>query len=48
MWLLPGLPEGRVWRRHHRPRSNGPQATVYGVHGATTVVLLAAAALLFT
>jgi hypothetical protein len=29
-------------------RSNGPQATVYGVHGATAVVLLATAALLFT
>jgi hypothetical protein len=29
-------------------RSNGPKATVYGVHGATAVVLLAAAALLFT
>jgi len=28
------------------PRSNGPKATVYGVHGATAVVLLAAAALL--
>ena len=30
------------------PRSNGPKATVYGVHGATAVVLLAGAALLFT
>jgi Domain of unknown function (DUF4267) len=29
-------------------RSNGPKATVYGVHGATAVVLLATAALLFT
>jgi hypothetical protein len=29
-------------------RSNGPEATVYGVHGATAVVLLATAALLFT
>ena len=29
-------------------RSNGPKATVYGVHGATALVLLAAAALLFT
>ena len=29
-------------------RSNGPKATVYGVHGATVVVLLATAALLFT
>jgi hypothetical protein len=29
-------------------RSNGPKATVYGVHGATAVVLLAAAALLLT
>jgi hypothetical protein len=29
-------------------RSNGPKAAVYGVHGATAVVLLAAAALLFT
>ncbi len=29
-------------------RSNGPKATVYGVHGATAVVLLAADALLFT
>jgi hypothetical protein len=28
-------------------RSNGPKAT-YGVHGATAVVLLATAALLFT
>jgi hypothetical protein len=28
--------------------SNGPKATVYGVHGATAVVLLATAALLFT
>jgi hypothetical protein len=27
---------------------NGPKATAYGVHGATAVVLLAAAALLFT
>ena len=30
------------------PRGNGPKATVYGVHGATAVVLLATAALLFT
>jgi Domain of unknown function (DUF4267) len=29
-------------------RSNGPKATVYGMHGATAVVLLATAALLFT
>ncbi|HEY2551573.1 MAG TPA: DUF4267 domain-containing protein [Streptosporangiaceae bacterium] len=29
-------------------RSNGPEATVYGVHGATAVVLLATAALLLT
>jgi Domain of unknown function (DUF4267) len=29
-------------------RSNGPKATVYVVHGATAVVLLATAALLFT
>jgi len=29
-------------------RSNGPKATVYGVHGATAVLLLATAALLFT
>jgi hypothetical protein len=29
-------------------RSNGPKATVHGVHSATAVVLLAAAALLFT
>lgn len=29
-------------------RSNGPKATVHGVHGATAVVLLAADALLFT
>jgi hypothetical protein len=29
-------------------RGNGPKATVYGVHGATPVVLLATAALLFT
>jgi hypothetical protein len=29
-------------------RSNGPKATVYGVHGATAVVLLATAAMLFT
>jgi hypothetical protein len=29
-------------------RSNGPKATVYGVHGATAVVSLATAALLFT
>ena len=29
-------------------RGNGPKATVYGVHGATAVVLLATAALLFT
>jgi len=29
-------------------RSNGPKATVYGVPGATAVVLLATAALLFT
>ena len=29
-------------------RSNGPKATVYGGHGATAVVLLANAALLFT
>jgi hypothetical protein len=29
-------------------RSNGPRATAYGVHGATTVVLLATTALLFT
>jgi hypothetical protein len=29
-------------------RSNGPKATAYGVHGATAVVLLGAAALLFT
>ncbi len=29
-------------------RGNGPTATVYGVHGATAVVLLATAALLFT
>jgi len=29
-------------------RSNGPMATAYGVHGATAVVLLATAALLFT
>jgi hypothetical protein len=28
--------------------SNGPKATVCGVHGATAVVLLATAALLFT
>ena len=28
--------------------SNGPKATVYGVHGATAVVLLATGALLFT
>jgi hypothetical protein len=105
MWLLPGLPEGRVWRRAFRVpegrrkamlgtdigrgvcdiasgliavilpaarmphvlgwfepaastisiggaivvlRSNGPKATVYGVHGAAAVVLLATAALLFT
>ena len=27
---------------------NGPMATAYGVHGATAVVLLATAALLFT
>ena len=30
------------------PRSNSPRATVYGVHGATAIVLLATAALLFT
>jgi Domain of unknown function (DUF4267) len=29
-------------------RSNGPKGHVYGVHGATAVVLLATAALLFT
>ena len=29
-------------------RSNGPKATVYGVQGATAVVLLGTAALLFT
>jgi Domain of unknown function (DUF4267) len=29
-------------------RSNGSKATAYGVHGATAVVLLATAALLFT
>ena len=29
-------------------RSNDPKATAYGVHGATAVVLLATAALLFT
>jgi hypothetical protein len=29
-------------------RHNGPKATGYGVHGATAVVLLATAALLFT
>ena len=29
-------------------RSNGPKVTLYGVHGATAVVLLATAALLFT
>lgn len=29
-------------------RSNGPKATAYGVHGATAVVLLVPAALLFT
>ena len=29
-------------------RGNGPKATVDGVHGATAVVLLATAALLFT
>jgi Domain of unknown function (DUF4267) len=29
-------------------RSNGPKATVYGVHGATAVALRATAALLFT
>jgi hypothetical protein len=29
-------------------RSNSPKAAVYGVHGATAVVLLATAALLFT
>ena len=29
-------------------RSNGPSSTAYGVHGATAVVLLATAALLFT
>lgn len=29
-------------------RSNGPKATVYGVHGATAVVLVATSALLFT
>ena len=29
-------------------RGNGPKATACGVHGATAVVLLAAAALLFT
>jgi hypothetical protein len=29
-------------------RSNGPKATFYGVHGATAVVLLATAVLLFT
>ena len=29
-------------------RSNGPKATVCGGHGATAVVLLATAALLFT
>jgi hypothetical protein len=29
-------------------RSSGPKAAVCGVHGATAVVLLAAAALLFT
>lgn len=28
-------------------RRNGPRATVYGVHGATAAVMLAAAALLF-
>jgi hypothetical protein len=32
-------------RRNHRAASNGPKATVYGVHGATAVALLAAAAL---
>ena len=61
MWLLPGLPEGRLWRRALLAastipigdaiivvRSNGPKATVYGVHGATALVLLATAALLFT
>jgi len=31
-----------------RRPGNGPKATVYGVHGATAVVLLATAALLFT
>ena len=29
-------------------RHGGPKATAYGVHGATAVVLLATAALLFT
>jgi uncharacterized protein DUF4267 len=29
-------------------RSNGPKATVYGVNGATAVLLLATATLLFT
>ena len=30
------------------PRCDGPKATVYGVHGATAVMLLATAALPFT
>ncbi len=29
-------------------RHNGPKATAYGVHAGTAVVMLAAAALLFT
>ena len=29
-------------------RRNGPKATVYGVHAVTAVVMLAAAAFLFT
>ncbi len=62
MWLLPGLPEGRVRRRafsgcqkvegkpclSQTSDTRSPKATAYGVHGATAVVLLATAALLFT
>jgi hypothetical protein len=57
MWLLPGCPTswaGSSWQPAPIGdaiivlRSNGPKATVYGVHGATAIVLLATAALLFT
>jgi len=46
--LPPGTMAGRPILTCIVLRSNGPKATVYGVHGATALVLLATAALLFT